>query len=962
MKKISLFILLSVLSLCLFACEILDEIDPLDGFQVTAVAGVEIKDDCVTLTKSQYDALVLSPEENCDYTLSDGVTAQITVNENQLVFDLTAPDGSTDKYIITINVLSNLAEIDVSKVRNKQVINGEITLSESEYAEFLNLENYENECKYNSSEGSTVKIEFDKQLHSLKFNVLSQDKTKTNEVKVKINVALPFGKHSVTGGGDKASAVYDYENLHYVLDGAATVTDENGANLSGSYAFSARIYPQSLAQGKEVVFSAVYANNYQIRFVLRGVDENHYLIFSDYKDRSDFLNYKEHISSTSYDEEQGVEMGVIVADGSMAMTVDGNVVYRRTLPGLTYTEMYLYTYDCVAQMKNLNIVSDEEQAKLMYENALVNYKDKLTGVSLINTSENINEFIENYDGSVYVSGKNSNKRVMGALYQNGVPVGGYEYAVSGRLSITDTKTSGSAASKIELQIAKNVQNFVKVQLFRYPTNNSIFAYPTVNGKALNQVTCEKNTMPKGTEYKTDYIFVYSGQDIKVYFKDGDYLPDYKLVYSQEANWGYTMFIIAMRQYCNVTFDNFKTYYGDDFDALVNSLENCPAEVAFSADKDAFTDSGCFSNGITGTYYKTESSYDKAFAYVKDGNAISGEYWLIAGRMQFGEYAAWTQGELCAYADDTHAVRYVFEYTGSAYQVFHEIKNGTDYWTGYTLLVRPQIKNAATMNFTLVTYGGKTSLLIDGYVHHTVEFEFLKNAAATVGGKGGTMILKNVTANTNSEYVQNFVSNMEEYTYVSPYETRINSLANQYKSAEKGGVLIMGSSTMDYWKDWQTDIGGRLGYNVGIGGTIVEDWLFAYDKLVKPFDPSVILIFLGGNNINNMGHTGEYAASLMTKLLNKMHADFPDAKIYYIYSMAVPSCYNGGKFNYEYGRFIDEMKQIVSDTEWLNGIDTFDKLTKDGEARKEYYREDGIHLNDVGYDVFAEIINNAVFNK
>ena len=331
-------------------------------------------------------------------------------------------------------------------------------------------------------------------------------------------------------------------------------------------------------------------------------------------------------------------------------------------------------------------------------------------------------------------------------------------------------------------------------------------------------------------------------------------------------------------------------------------------------------------------------------------------------MQFGEYAAWSQGELCAYADETHAVRYVFEYTGAAYQVFHEIKNGTTSWTGYTLLVRPQVKNAATMNFTLVTYGGKTSLLIDGYAHHTVEFEFLKNSAATIGGKGGTMILKNLTANTNSEYVQNFVSNMKEYTYVSPYETRINSLAKQYQSAEKGGVLIMGSSTMDYWSDWQTDIGGRLGYNVGIGGTIVEDWLYAYDKLVKPFEPSVILIFLGGNNINNMGHTGEYAASLMAKLLNKMHTDFPEAEIHYIYSMAIPSCYKGGKFNYEYGRFIDEMKLLVKNTDWLNGIDTFDYLTKDGEARKELYRSDGVHLNDDGYDVFAEIINNAVFNK
>ena len=961
MKKLSLFILLVVLSLSLCACEITAEDNPLDSIKVTAVAGVEVKDDCVTLTTTQYDALKSSPAESCDYTLYDGVTAVVSLNENQLVFDLTTPAGTEGKYVITIYVLSNLADVEVKTVQNKKVIGGEVTFTESEYSAFLNLQNYDEACEYQASDGATVEVNFDNQTHTLIFDVLSQDKTKTNKAEVKINVALPFGTQSLTGGGDKKFANYDYENLAYSFSGSATVTDEDGVNLNGSYAFSAQIYPQSLTQGNELVLSAVYANNYQIRFALRGVDESHYLIFSDYKDRSNFLNYKEHVSSALYDEEQGINMGVIVVDGSMLMTIDGEIVYRRTLESLSYTEMFLSTYECSVQMKNLQIVSDEAQAKSMYEDALVGYQDKTTGISIINTSENLNRFVQNDDGSVYVEGKDSNQRVMGALYQNGVPVGGYEYAVSGHLRITDTKTSGSAASKVELQIAKDIKNFVKFHLFRFPTNNSLYAYPTVNGKSLTDVVCEKKTMPKGTEYEVDYLFVYSGYDIKVYFKDGTYLPEYKLEYSLEANWGYTMFIIAMRQYCNVTFSDFKTYYGDDFDALVNSLETTAANVEFSNEKDTFTDNGCFNSGNTGTYYKTESAYDKAFAFY-DGKAVSGENWLVSGKMQFGEYKAWTQGELSAYADETHAVRYVFEYTGSAYQVFHEIKNGTDNWTGYTLIVRPQVKNAATMNFTLVNYGGKTSLLIDGYVYHTVELGFLKNAAATVGGKGGTVILKNVEANANNEDVENFVSDMKDYTYVSPYETRINELAKQYQSAEKGGVLLMGSSTMDYWETWQTDIGGRLGYNVGIGGTIVEDWLYAYDKLVKPFEPSVILVFLGGNNINDMGHTGEYAASLMANLLNKMHTDFPEAEIHYIYSMATPNFYKGGKFNTEYGRFIDEMKGLVAKTDWLNGIDTFNYFTKDGEVRKDLFRTDGIHLNEEGYKVFAEIINNAVFNK
>ena len=1040
MKKLSLFILLVVLSLCLCACEITEETDPLDSIKVIAVAGVEVKDNSVTLTQSQYNALKTSPAENCEYTLYNGVTAQVSVNENQLVFALststgtegnyiitlnvlsvadiitvqtvagvevkdnsvtltqsqynalkTSPaenceytlyngvtaqvsvnenqlifalstsTGTEGNYIITLNVLSDLADIEVKTVRSKEVIDGEVTFTESEYLAFLNLQNYDEACDYQAADGATVDVNFDNQTLALIFNVLSQDKTNTNKAQVKINVALPFGTHLLTGGGDKKDAVYDYENLFYLLSGSATVTNEDGVNLNGSYAFSAQIYPQSLAQGSEFVLSAVYANNYQIRFALRGVDESHYLIFSDYKDRSNFLNYKEHISSTLYDKEKGITLGVIVVDGSMVMTVDGKVVYRRTLEGLSYTEMFLSTYECSVQMKNLQIVSDEAQAESMYQDALVGYQDELTGISIINTSQNLNNFVQNDDGSLYVEGKNSSQRVMGALYQNGVPVGGYEYAVSGHLKITDTKTSGAAASKVELQIAKDTKNFVKFHLFRYPTNNSFYAYPTVNGKDLSQVACEKNTMPSGTEYEVDYIFVYSGRDIKVYLKDGTYLPEYKLEYTLDASWGYTMFVIAMRQYCNVTFSNFKTYYGDDFDALVNSLETNNANVEFSAEKDTFTDNGCFISGNSGTYYKTESAYNKAFAFC-DGKAVSGEYWLVSGQMQFGEYKAWTQGELSAYVDETHAVRYVFEYTGSAYQVFHEIKNGTDNWTGYTLIVRPQVKNAATMNFTLVNYGGKTSLLIDGYVYHTVESGFLKNATATVGGKGGTLILKNVEANANNQDVENFVAGMEDYTYVSPYETRINELANQYQSAEKGGVLLMGSSTMDYWKTWQTDIGGRLGYNVGIGGTIVEDWLYAYDKLVKPFEPSVILVFLGGNNINDMGHTGEYAASLMANLLNKMHTDFPEAEIHYIYSMATPNFYKGGKFNYEYGRFIEEMKQLVAKTDWLNGIDTFNYFTQDGEVKKDLFRSDGIHLNEDGYKVFAEIINNAVFNK
>lgn len=225
-----------------------------------------------------------------------------------------------------------------------------------------------------------------------------------------------------------------------------------------------------------------------------------------------------------------------------------------------------------------------------------------------------------------------------------------------------------------------------------------------------------------------------------------------------------------------------------------------------------------------------------------------------------------------------------------------------------------------------------------------------------------MRITGLKAEIDEDTVKNFAANMKEYSYVSPYESRIASLYEQYKNAEKGGVLIMGSSTMDYWSDWKTDIGGRNGYNVGIGGTIVEDWTYAYDRLVKPFNPSVVLLFLGGNNVNAMGHSGDYTSALLEELLKKMHEDFPTAEIYYIYSLPVPNNYKNGEYTPQYGKLIANMKTFVANTSWLNGIDMADELTSGGNPIAEFFRSDGIHLTDAGYDVFAEIIQREVFGQ
>ena len=151
-----------VLSLCLCACATTREIDPLDGFKVTTVAGVEVNDGGVTLTQSQYNALVASPKDNCQYTIANGVTAEISVSENKLVFDLTTTGGNTGKYEITLTVVPDVDETDplegfkVTTVAGVEVKDNSVTLTQSQYNALV--ASPEENCQYTIASGVTAKI------------------------------------------------------------------------------------------------------------------------------------------------------------------------------------------------------------------------------------------------------------------------------------------------------------------------------------------------------------------------------------------------------------------------------------------------------------------------------------------------------------------------------------------------------------------------------------------------------------------------------------------------------------------------------------------------------------------------------------------------------------------------------------------------------------------------------------
>ena len=930
---------------------------------IAEVNGAAVSEGKATLTTAQYEALVAAQDkaELCEYTLATGASITVALDGKTLTFAVTAEDGTQKTYSVTLTVLSNDISFVLHDVCGAPVIGDSITMTEEQYRAMR--ENVGENSNYSLATGASLTSSYDTDNYSVEYFVVSEDGTAQNIYTYFIKVSEPFGSHALSGYGGAEYAEWDFSEDGYVLEGNAAILNADGNNVSNYYIFGVDVAVQDLTEGCEVVFMAYQQDDLMIRFALRGEGADSFKLFSDYKDRSDFKNYTKHRTGIAYAAGEFVRFEVVCCGNSLAMLFEGEVIYRLTLDSMSYNELCVSSVSCRAVLKNLSIADDRAAAEAYYAEALSGYKDKTLGVTLLGSSENISKFEVADDGTITVLGKDLSARVMAAPYIEGVPVGGYEYAVSGSVKVTNTKTSGAAASKVEFQIYKDINYFIKFHLFRFPTNNSFYTYPTIGGQMSNIATLNK-TMPSGTEYTLDYIFVYDNGTIEVWLKDGTYMVEYTCVYTLVTDWGYTGYAFAMRQYCDTVWTNFAVHKGDAFDALMQQLHGAPAQkLSLSANLTEFSESLSFISGANGTFQKTLADYDKAFVFMDDV-AVSGAYWMASGTLTMPYYEDWGQCELQLYVSDTQAVRYVFEYVpGGKYQVFTENKNGDTLWQKYNLVRSPQENAPAILNFTIVNCNNVFSFLIDGKVWHSWDASGLTDPALTLGGQNCTMKVSRLYVETDQTKVEEFAANMEEYEYASPYESRIASLAAKYADAEKGGVLLAGSSTIDFWDTWQEDIGtDTLGYNVGIGGTIVEDWLYAYDRLIAPFNPSKIVLFLGGNNVNNQGDTGEYTAELLAGLLEKMHADFPEAEIYYVLSLPVPNNYSNGKYTVEYGRLIECMKQYGAENEWLTVIDMESSLVKDGNPIPEYFRSDGVHLTEAGYAVWSEYINRIVLPK
>ena len=193
-----------------------------------------------------------------------------------------------------------------------------------------------------------------------------------------------------------------------------------------------------------------------------------------------------------------------------------------------------------------------------------------------------------------------------------------------------------------------------------------------------------------------------------------------------------------------------------------------------------------------------------------------------------------------------------------------------------------------------------------------------------------------------------------------YETKAVKYENNVHIAPYS-VIMAGSSSMENWTTSVADMAPITTANVGIGGTTVEQWSQKLAKrLIYPYNPRAVILYVGINNIINSKKSGQETGNALITLFNDIHAHLPDAQIYFILINKVPG------YTTYYGD-IDiangTVMSYASAKDYMTLIDAGRGLIKQsGKTNSAYFLTDGLHMSLCGYVIWGKAVKDAFIAK
>jgi len=169
-------------------------------------------------------------------------------------------------------------------------------------------------------------------------------------------------------------------------------------------------------------------------------------------------------------------------------------------------------------------------------------------------------------------------------------------------------------------------------------------------------------------------------------------------------------------------------------------------------------------------------------------------------------------------------------------------------------------------------------------------------------------------------------------------------------------LFTGSSSIRLWKDINEYFPGQTIVNTGFGGSQTHELLYFSDELILRYKPHKIFIYEGDNDLAS-GKNPITIFNTMKKLVTKIQTNLPEVEIVLLSPKPSPSRWELKEKYETLNRLLEVYGKKTPKVEFVDLWNI--TLDEKGTPMKDIFKEDRLHLNKKGYDIWAKAIKEHI---
>jgi len=172
----------------------------------------------------------------------------------------------------------------------------------------------------------------------------------------------------------------------------------------------------------------------------------------------------------------------------------------------------------------------------------------------------------------------------------------------------------------------------------------------------------------------------------------------------------------------------------------------------------------------------------------------------------------------------------------------------------------------------------------------------------------------------------------------------------------GQIVFVGSSSIRFWTTLEADMKPLAVVRRGFGGAHLAHVVHEAPRIVIPYAPRAVVVYAGDNDIG-AGKSAETVVADFEALVARLRSALPEVDVWFL--SIKPSRLRASLWP-EMAKANERIEALADADPRLYYLDVGSVLLgPDGMPNADFFRFDGLHLNEAGYAAWTKVVKPAL---